>query len=87
MPVNSVGSYFALQWLANILVTASALAMPCASSETVYLVVLSFQLCVTFGLSVIGTNLLCHRYLCEKARVMIKLYVGRTLQVCCPSPS
>ena len=27
----------------------------------------------TIGLSLIGTNLLCHRYLVEKARVMIKL--------------
>jgi hypothetical protein len=26
------------------------------------------------GLSGIGTNLLCHRYLCEKAHVAIKLY-------------
>jgi hypothetical protein len=74
--LNVVGSYFALQWLANLLVTASALGF-CISSPTVKEVALLLNLCLTFGLSLIGTNLLCHRYLCEKARIMIKLYVGR----------
>jgi hypothetical protein len=75
MSVHLVGSYFALQWLANLIVTALALATPCTSSRIVATVVLSLNICATTGLSCIGTNILCHRYLCEKARVMIKLYV------------
>jgi hypothetical protein len=39
-----------------------------------YTVVFLVNLLVSQGLSIVGTNLLCHRYLCEKARVMINLY-------------
>jgi hypothetical protein len=37
----------------------------------------------SLGLSIVGTNLLCHRYLVEKARVVIKLYVS-ALTDCSP---
>jgi hypothetical protein len=69
----SVGSYFALQWLSNFLVAATALGQNCVQSETANAVLFLVNLLSSFGLSVIGTNLLCHRYLVEKARVMIKL--------------
>ena len=69
-----VGSYFALQWLANFLVTAASLGYNCVASEMVYTILTFTSLLVSHGLSMIGTNLLCHRYLCEKARVMISLY-------------
>jgi hypothetical protein len=69
-----VGSYFALQWLANLLVTAMLLGGNCVSSEMVYYVSFIAGAVVMHGLSGIGTNLLCHRYLFEKARVMISLY-------------
>ena len=78
MSVNLVGSYFAVQWLANILVTASTVAI-CSSSQTVNVAGDFIYLFAMFGLSVLGTNLLCHRYLCKKARTMIKLYVGRVI--------
>jgi hypothetical protein len=70
----SVGSYFALQWLANLLITATALGQNCTLSNTANTVLWLINLLASFGLSVIGTNLLCHRYLIEKARVMIKMY-------------
>ena len=70
----SVGSYFALQWLANFLVAAAALGQNCVQSETANKLLRLVNLLASFGLSMIGTNLLCHRYLVEKARVMIKLY-------------
>jgi hypothetical protein len=70
---RTLGSYFALQWLANLLVTASALSMSCTISPAIYTIGKLINLFAT-GLSVIGTNLLCHRYLFEKARFMIKLY-------------
>jgi hypothetical protein len=77
---RTLGSYFALQWLANLLVLASSLATNCNAASTSVLtgtVGTLVDFLATFGLSCIGTNLLCHRYLCEKARIMIKLYVER----------
>ena len=77
-----VGSYFALQWLANLLVAATALGQNCVQSETANIALFLVNILATFGLSVIGTNLLCHRYLVEKARVMIKLYGTSALAPC-----
>ena len=74
-----MGSYFALQWLANFLVAATALGQNCVQSETANSVLFLVNLLAAYGLSGIGTNLLCHRYLVEKARVMIKLYGTSTL--------
>jgi hypothetical protein len=79
MSFNLVGSYFALQWLANIFVAVSVTSAGCTSSQKVWGVATVLGFFSMFGLSIIGTNLLCHRYLCEKARIMIKLYVGRAL--------
>jgi hypothetical protein len=76
---NLVGSYFAVQWLANLLVTATSLGGNCVALETTYTVVTLVSLLVSHGLSIIGTNILCHRYLCEKARVMISMYASSTL--------
>jgi hypothetical protein len=70
----TVGSYFALQLLANLLVTATSLGSNCAQSATADAALFPINLLATFGLSITGTNLLCHRHLVEKARVMIKLY-------------
>ena len=81
----SVGSYFALQWLANFLVAAATLGQNCVRSETANTVLHLVSLLASGGLSVIGTNLLCHRYLVEKARVMIKLYGTSTLISHAPS--
>jgi hypothetical protein len=69
-----VGSYFALQWLANLLVTASALGQNCTLSATALVVLEPVSLLAALGLSVIVTNLLSHRYLLEKAAVMVKMY-------------
>ena len=69
----TVGSYFGIQWLANLLVTATALGSNCTESETASTALYLINLLATFGLSMIGTNLLCHRYLYEKARAMIQL--------------
>jgi len=68
-----VGSFFAVGVMANFLVTATAFGTNCTSSQTIYQLSLSVYFPVTFGVSIIGTNILCHRYLIEKARVMIRL--------------
>ena len=57
----------------------ASLGENCAQSETSYTVLKLINLLATGGMSIIGTNLLCHRYLVEKARVMIKLYVTHEL--------
>jgi hypothetical protein len=47
----------------------------CTSSPVVGITVFfAVKLPATFGLSLVGTNIFCHRYLVEKARVMIKMY-------------
>jgi hypothetical protein len=69
----TVGSYFALQWLANVRTAAVAIGSSCAQSATANMVIFFVNLLAGCGLSVVGTNLLCHRYLVEKARVVIKL--------------
>jgi hypothetical protein len=70
----AVGSYFALQWLANLLVAATGLGLNCTSSTTTNTALRVVHLLASGGLSIVVTNLLCHRYLVEKARAMIKLY-------------
>ena len=68
-----MGRYFALQWVVNLLVAATALGSNCVQSETTGKVFFLINLLETFGLSAIGTKILCHRCLVEKARVMVKL--------------
>ena len=55
-----------------LIVVVGSLGLNCAQSETAFMILDLVNLLATFGLSMIGTNLLCHRCLVEKARVMIK---------------
>ena len=68
-----VGSFFAVGVMANFLVTATGSGIICTSSQTISQLLGSVYILMTFGVSIIGTNILCHRYLIEKARVMIRL--------------
>ena len=77
--LHTVGSYFALRWLANLFTTASALGPNCIPSATSAGIVIAIDLLATFGLSLIGAKLVCHRYLIEKARAMINMYGTRKL--------
>jgi hypothetical protein len=69
------GSFVGLQWFANLLMTATTLSGNCTSSLEWETIGFFGTALAALGLSLIGTNLLSHRYLCEKARVMINLYV------------
>ena len=70
----AVGSYFALDVVANLLVVASSLGSNCPASIVVIdNLAFAVNLLSQTGLSVIGTNILCHRYLLAKARQMINL--------------
>jgi hypothetical protein len=68
-----VGSFCFVQLLANLGNTASFLGTNCQSSVVVYGWVVLINIIASLGMGSIGRNLLCHRYLLEKARVMVKL--------------
>jgi hypothetical protein len=69
-----VGAYFGVQLLGNILVTASALGVNCTATPVVGLICLPLNTFASFGVSLVATNLLIHRYLHEKVTVTIKLH-------------
>jgi hypothetical protein len=66
-----------VQLFANVLLAAlTPLAQcydPAPESDMVYSALGALILLVTFGVSGIAKNLLCHRYLLERATTMIKL--------------
>ena len=68
-----MGSYFQVQHLANLLATAACGMRVCTSSTVLYNVATIVYVCAVIVLSINGTNVLHHRYLLEKARVMIRL--------------
>ena len=65
-----MGSFYAVQVLSNLLVMAASYAYSCDADEFEHIFVF-----VYLGLSIVITNVLCHRYLLEKARVMCMLGV------------
>jgi hypothetical protein len=72
-----VGSYFTVQLLVNILTMALDMGV-CMGPEYDDLAKISVLLNVflAIGIAVVGTNLLCHRYLLQKAKVMVKMSVS-----------
>jgi len=68
-----VGTYYSAQQLANLLSTALSLGRSCTASPAVNDITFTVNVVSTFGLSIAGTNLLCHRYLFERTSIMIKL--------------
>ena len=45
----------------------------CTPSTLVYTILQLINLLATFSINMIGSNLLCHRYLHEKASIMTKM--------------
>jgi len=80
-----VFSFFAVQLLANAVVTASVLGQNCASIDATYYLGSNVTYLTSYGVSVIGTNVLCHRYLLEKANAMTNLYVATSVATLLPS--
>jgi hypothetical protein len=84
---RTLGSYFALQWLATLLVLATSLDGNCNTpAGFVNAVAVLVNMLASFGMSLIGTNLLCHRHLCEKARLMINLCGSHSMFCHTPPP-
>jgi hypothetical protein len=67
-----VGSSFALQLLGNVCVTGSAIYI-CQSSLLLGTLLYFVNIVIATGVSVIGTNIMCHRYLLARARVMVMM--------------
>jgi hypothetical protein len=65
---QKLGSFYAMQFASNLLVAVASVLYSCKSS-----VFYSLFLLVYVGGSVVGTNILCHRYLMEKATAMSKV--------------
>ena len=67
---RTLGSYYATNLLVNI--TLQTLAVfGCTDSQSLVDILVFFAGLFVFCGSILGTNLLCHRYLCEKAHVTI----------------
>jgi hypothetical protein len=67
---RKLGSYYFLQLVANIIVASSGM-FNCQSDDLVAKFCLGVNLLVWAMFSIIGTNLLSHRYLFEKAKTMV----------------
>jgi hypothetical protein len=68
-----VGSFHIFQVVGNIGVVVSSASMSCASSHTFYRTSFLVWQALLFGISIMGTNLMCHRYMIEKAKAMSRM--------------
>ena len=69
---NTVGSFFVVNFLANILVITFNVST-CAQTESAATFLGLIYLLSQLGLNLVGTNLLFHRYLLEKASSIVQL--------------
>jgi hypothetical protein len=65
----TVGSYYLLRLLGNIVYTARSL-YSCTASRPTWAFLFATNYLIAFSVSIISTNLLCHRYLYEKAKTL-----------------
>jgi hypothetical protein len=66
----AVGCFYAIQLLGNFAVMVSSAVSNCTASQGHYRMTAIAIIIFGYGLSILGTNLLCHRYLLEKAKGM-----------------
>jgi hypothetical protein len=68
---RTCGSFFTLNLLANFFITGTSLNN--CTDGTVFKIMLSTYVLAGSGMSICGCNILCHRYLIEKAKTIMKL--------------
>jgi hypothetical protein len=68
---RTCGSFFTLNLMANLFVTGTY--SECVQQETMHRILQSMYVLALFGMSIFGCNILCHRYLIEKAKTIMKL--------------
>jgi hypothetical protein len=66
---RKLGSFFGVQLSGNLAIICLTFSS-CTANTLVFNVLVSSNLLALFGISGIITNLLCHRYLFERARIM-----------------
>jgi hypothetical protein len=71
----TVGSFYGVQVLGNFCYLAFYSLYACSDSIGIMKAYEISMILSFFGISVLGTNLLCHRYLLEKAKILSKMYV------------
>jgi hypothetical protein len=69
---HTCGAFFAASLVGNLFVTGTNMFI-CTSNETVYEVLVLLYILTTFGVSIIWSNICCHRYLLEKAVTMTNM--------------
>jgi hypothetical protein len=69
---SKVGSFYVFQVLGNFGVVAFDAVASCTTSRVTQDIANNLYFAACFGVSILGTNLLCHRYLLEKARACPK---------------
>jgi hypothetical protein len=69
---RTCGSFFMLNLLGNVVITGAGLKV-CFASYTTRAILISMYGLGLFGISIFGCNVLCHRYLIEKAKTIMKL--------------
>jgi hypothetical protein len=65
-----VGSFYFFQVIGSLFSLAILPLGICTASAAVFASATSLLFLNGFGISILGTNLLCHRYLLEKAKAM-----------------
>ena len=79
-PEYQVGSYFTVQVLVNILRLIVSVTCLGPEHDDLSHGLWLLNMFLTAGISIVGTNLLCHRYLLQKAKAMVKMLVS-TLRI------
>jgi hypothetical protein len=67
---RKLGSFFGFNYLGSLFTIAFGNMNICTSSKTMYLTTNLLYLAMCIGIGLVGTNLLCHRYLLERAIIM-----------------
>jgi len=73
---RTLGSFFLNQWFVNVAITYLQAASNCASSYNLVIVLDTLMVFFTLAVSVQVTNMLCHRYLLERAKAMASITGG-----------
>ena len=75
MRTTTVGCYYAVQLVGNLFVTGSNLYVCVEHGSSLKIMLHAVYLLAMFGVSIIGTDILAHRFLHEQASMLLQVYV------------
>ena len=70
---SSVCSFYMAQFYGKVLTTALQARFACTDNESTWLVAVALHILIFHVVGVLVTNLLSHRYMVEKAKVMLEI--------------